>query len=89
MKIYQLIVKTDEKDIVLGTFKNEDDALNGLADWTENYRAFNEALEMCATQEEEDIIANEVPEYFYPYDEKAHVIEFEVLDKYDCNLVKL
>jgi hypothetical protein len=89
MKIYQLIVKTEEKDIVLGTFKNEDDALNGLADWTEIYWALNDALEMCDTYEDEAVIMESVPEYFYPYDEKAHVIEFEVLDKYDCNLVKL
>jgi hypothetical protein len=89
MKIYQLIVKTEEKDIVLGTFKNEDDALNSLADWTEIYWALNDALEMCDTHEDEAVIMESVPEYFYPYDEKAHVIEFEVLDKYDCNLVKL
>ena len=89
MKIYQLIVKTDEKDIVLGTFKNEDDALNGLADWTENYRALNDALELCDSHEDADVIMESVPEYFHPYDEQAHVIEFEVLDKYDSNLVKL
>jgi hypothetical protein len=89
MKIYQLISETTEKYIVLGTFLNEDDALNGLADWTENSRALNEALENAVDQDHEDVILDNVPEYYFPWDDTAKVIEYEVLEKYDKSIVKL
>jgi hypothetical protein len=89
MKIYQLVVKLDENDFVIGTFKNQDDALNGLADWTENYRALNEALESTHTQDEADAIMDTVPEIYHPWDGKAHVLEYDVLESYNPKLVKM
>jgi hypothetical protein len=89
MKIYQLVVKLEEGDFVIGTFKNQDDALNGLADWTENSRAFEEALEGCYNQDQIDAIMEVIPEIYFPYDFKAHVVEYEVFEKYDKSLVKL
>ena len=90
MKIYQLIAQMDildYEDVVIGTFKNEDDALNALADWTENCRALNEALEACKTEEDADTIMSSVPNMYHC--EMPVIKEFEVLDKYDSSLTKM
>jgi hypothetical protein len=91
MKIYQLVAKVDYpeiEDVVIGTFKNVDDCLNALADWSENNKALNEALENCLSEEDEELIMESVPK-IYHCENPPQVKEYEILENYSPDLVKL
>jgi hypothetical protein len=87
MKIYQLKAKVDPYEtITIGTYLNQSDCFDALADWSENERAIKNHWDSLTEEQHEaffDNVQDKIPIIYDTYEGIAWVDEFEVIEEYD------